>query len=39
MIQKLTTHHKGDRNIRQGPNMSIKGSMEFLQSLLLIYHN
>lgn len=39
IIRKLATHHKGDRNIRQGPNIWIKGSMEFIQSLLLIYHN
>lgn len=39
IILKLTTHHKGDRNIKQGLNIWIKGSMEFIQLLLLIYHN
>lgn len=38
IIPKLTTHHSGYRNIRQGTNIWIKGSMEFIQPLLLIYH-
>lgn len=38
-IEKSTAHHKGDRNIRQGPNIGIKGRMDLLQSLLLIWQN
>lgn len=39
IILKLSTHHKGDRNIRQGTNIWINGCIEFIQPLLLIYHN
>lgn len=38
-VEKSTTHHKGDRNIRQGPNIWTKVSTDVLPSLVLIYQS